>query len=341
MAISPEYQLWEFMKKYFNDDEVVEFAFKYFPEVLDDFGDGMSESDKIRNLVLYCKRRKKNSDLLQALNDERPESFHELDLASLEEATISAESPPDPILAKPETLPDAGFDIAQNNETAPTVFVHEKTGLEFIHIPAGEFISGEENEERKIPLPEYWISKTPITNKVYKQFIDANPDYKVPKIFLGVNNWDKDSRNYPEGRAEHPVTSISRKDAQAFCQWAGLSLPTTLQWEKAARGTDGRVFPWGNTVVTKELCNFGKNENGTTPVGRYSPQGDSPYGCVDMSGNVCEWCLDDANLGSNTRNGAWDKPREHMRITFHTSVVETWGYDGTGFRAVMNSSPSA
>jgi formylglycine-generating enzyme required for sulfatase activity len=90
------------------------------------------------------------------------------------------------------------------------------------------------------------------------------------------------------GITDHPVR-VSWHDAVAYATWAGKRLPSEEEWEKAARGTDGRKYPWGDEEPTPDLCNFGKNEGGTTPVGKYSPQGDSPYGCADMAGNVWEW----------------------------------------------------
>ena len=105
---------------------------------------------------------------------------------------------------------------------------------------------------------------------------------------------------------DHPVLQVSWHDAVAYAEWAGKRLPTEEEWEKAARGTDGRKYPWGDEEPTRDLCNFGKNEGGTTPVGKYSPQGDSPYGCVDMAGNVWEWTGSDFDAERKVlRGGSW------------------------------------
>jgi formylglycine-generating enzyme required for sulfatase activity len=99
-------------------------------------------------------------------------------------------------------------------------------------------------------------------------------------------------------KAQHPVVEVSWHDAKDFCAWAAqqldriVRLPTEAEWEKAARGVDGRIYPWGNEPPSPLLCNYNRNQGGTTPVGQYSPAGDSPYGCADMSGNVWEWCAD-------------------------------------------------
>jgi len=161
------------------------------------------------------------------------------------------------------------------NHNSPTAtnknYVEPKTGLEMIHIPGGEFLYGE--EKRLAYLPDYWIAKTPVTNAHYLRFVQTT-GYKRPIHWEG---------KYPLVEiAHHPVTYIDWQDAAAFADWLHVQLPPEEEWEKAARGIDGRDYPWGKKW--KPYANT--EETGaetTTPVGFYSPSGDSLYGCVDMS----------------------------------------------------------
>lgn len=200
----------------------------------------------------------------------------------------------------------------------PDRYIHEKTGIELIRIPAGPFLYGD--DKREIYLPEYWIGRAPVTNAQYKRFLDANQEYRLPFVdysWATHLHWDEKSRSYPADKADHPVL-VSWEDAEAFCDWAGLALPAEEQWEKAARGTDGRVWPWGDDTPTNLFANFGGAESGTSSVGKYSPKGDSPYGCVDMTGNVWEWTTTWYLLGKTRvlRGGSWNNYGRSTHTTF-------------------------
>ena len=145
----------------------------------------------------------------------------------------------------------------------------------------------EEQPQHEVALPEFEIGRYPVTNAEYAAFIEAT-GRAAPGSWRGGR--------FPEDLADHPVVSVSWRDALAYVNWLReqtgrpYRLPTEAEWEKAARGDDGRLWPWGNQEPDHDRCNFGNRVNGTTPVGQYSPAGDSPYGCADMAGNVWEWC---------------------------------------------------
>jgi formylglycine-generating enzyme required for sulfatase activity len=173
---------------------------------------------------------------------------------------------------------------------------------ELIRIPAGEFWMGSEEWDKEawddekprhqVYLPEYWLARYPVTNEEYQLFLSANPLHKAPHGWTGYN--------FPLGEARHPVVKVKWHDALAYCRWLSnvtgksYTLPSEAEWEKAARGPStgsggGRKYPWGNDWDASR-CNTSESKNGgTTPVGQYSPRGDSPYGLADMAGNVWEW----------------------------------------------------
>lgn len=195
-----------------------------------------------------------------------------------------------------------------------TLGQHERMGM--VPIPAGEFLMGstdkdgdakdDEKPQHKIYLSDYFIERTPVTNAAFRRFMEAGGyiNSMYWKEAIDAKRWqDGIFKDYSGERSEpaywadskwngdgQPVVGITWYEAVAYARWAGKRLPTEAEWEKAARGTDGRIYPWGNewdeTLANTKETGLGQ----TTPVGQYSPDGDSPYGMVDMAGNVFEWC---------------------------------------------------
>lgn len=155
-----------------------------------------------------------------------------------------------------------------------------------IVVPAGTFLMGSDSEktnaqnrpQHKVELAEYRIDKYPTTNAQYGRFV-ADAGYRPPL------DWDKGQ--VPRGAGLRPVTMVSWYDANNYCVWANKRLPKEQEWEKAARGDDGRRWPWGGKMNTS-LLNTYYTEGALTDVTRY-PKGSSPYGVMDMAGNVFEW----------------------------------------------------
>lgn len=158
-----------------------------------------------------------------------------------------------------------------------------------------------ENEipQRKIHLNAYLIDKYPVTNAQYKKFIESGG--YTQKAFWSDAGWQYIAQAKPlenkeldgvfQGESDCPAVNISWYEAEAYAAWAGKRLPTEAEWEKAARGDDGRIYPWGNEFDKTRLnCAEAKIEK-PTPVTNY-PQGQSIYGCFDMAGNVWEWTAD-------------------------------------------------
>jgi formylglycine-generating enzyme required for sulfatase activity len=192
--------------------------------------------------------------------------------------------------------------------------------IEMIRIPAGEFIYGEEGGF--LSLPEFWIGKNPVTNLEYAQFVAAT-------AYESLKHWKGETP--PEEITLHPVTFVSQLDGIAFAEWTGKRLPTQEEWEKAARGTDGRLYPWGD--LDDGRCNTTEAGIGTTsPVGQFSPAGDSPWGCVDMAGNVFEWTTSPSDKYFVLRGGSFNHGLDMAHCAFRVRHKPEFRFKNLGFR---------
>jgi len=245
-----------------------------------------------------------------------------------------------------------------------TVPCHAQPPEGMTEIPAGEFIMGlSENDikditrniggqkaelqsalpQHKVRLSPFYIDKLEVTNKEYKKFIEAT-GHQPPE-----EGWEDGSP--PKRKESHPVTFVTFNDAEAYCKWAGKRLPTEAEWERAARGTDGRYFPWGNKYKRKSYANTNKSRNrGTTKVGSFK-KGASPDGCYDMAGNVWEWTSSyylpypnsphkDEFYGKERRvlrGGSWDDPVNYAITAIRIKVTPNSSDELSGFRCAMDA----
>ncbi len=223
-------------------------------------------------------------------------------------------------------------------------------------VPAGEFQYGRANQV--MHLDAFSIAKYPVTHAQFNVFIRAD-DVDDPRWWQGFEKYKKQFSKASFPIANHPRESVSWYQAIAFTRWltvqyheAGLlepgeliSLPTEWQWEKAARGTDGRSYPWGDDFDVNRCNTLESNLRQTTPVGAYG-LGVSPYGCMDMSGNVYEWCLnkydrpsevqiDATNVPRVLRGGSFDRPRYDAAAVCRDRDLPFDDLSYRGFRLVV------
>jgi len=197
-----------------------------------------------------------------------------------------------------------------------------------------------EAPRRTVDLKGFLIDKYPVTNAQYKTFIDATK-HRPPRGWQG--------HNFPKGEDDHPVTNMFWQDADAYAKWAGKRLPTAEEWEKAARGMDGRAYPWGNEwsdEATRTDDDASPQTRAlTTPVGCF-PKGASPYGVMDLCGNVAEWTGTPSCPSNPKRGWAWYVVKgaggahgfkgnfrcAAVDFSAHTSRAHSW----LGFRCAMD-----
>jgi formylglycine-generating enzyme required for sulfatase activity len=203
---------------------------------------------------------------------------------------------------------------------------------DMILIPAGNFLMGD--EKQPVHVDAFYVDKYAVTNAEYAKFVGATGHSPPP-------NWEERGGTYPPDMASHPVVFVNWFDAQDYAAWAGKRLLTETEWEKAARGTDGRLYPWGDWF-DKAMCNASEAGTGeTTPVGKYSPFGDSPYKVSDMAGNVWEWTATDWAPGSSSkvqRGGSFVNRGSYARCAYRYLGVPEPRTPNVGFRCGMSVS---
>jgi formylglycine-generating enzyme required for sulfatase activity len=241
--------------------------------------------------------------------------------------------------------------------------------IEWVEIPGGEFKYGDTSEyaakPRMLTLPTFHISRYPVTCAQYQAFLDDPEGCADPRWIEGLAAGEDDRRVSEQyfKYANHPRDTVSCRQAMAFCRWFSwrlgggsdlkkvdewaVRLPTEFEWEKAARGTDGRVYPYEGDFDAPKCNAWETGLHQTSAVGIF-PNGASPYGVMDMSGNVWEWCLSDydkpatealkENLRSEgirvLRGGSWLNFRDYARAVYRYVIHPSIRNLNVGFRVV-------
>ncbi|MBF0347878.1 MAG: SUMF1/EgtB/PvdO family nonheme iron enzyme [Magnetococcales bacterium] len=228
---------------------------------------------------------------------------------------------------------------AQRPPDVPSIF-DLLPGLRMLPIPGGVFTMGEDQSEynhekpaHQVQLSPFYLAETPVTNQQYRRFLEENQTHPRPEYW----NDERFSNDL------QPVVGVTWNDAMKYCEWFSQEsgkeffLPTEAQWEYAARGTEGRRFPWGNDAPTPEHACFGL-DLGTgkpTPVGQY-PAGRGPFGHLDLAGNVWEWCRD-AWDGNAYQKSAASVVKDPLVITgdqdWYAVRGGSWGYPAVSLRS--------
>lgn len=273
-----------------------------------------------------------------------------------------------PLEAKAAPVPEAGL-AEQPVERPPTQ--PEKTPPrargkyepEMVHVPAGEFWMGsqdgdaeaweDEKPQHKVYLGEYWIGRYPVTVAEFRVFVEWTGHLTRQEKEHSEWTWraPRGKGSDTRGKDDHPVIGVAFHDALAYCCWLSgvtgshYTLPSEAEWEKAARGTDGRKYPWGDSPPDRSRCNIEGWFGDTTPVGKFSPGGDAPrfdnrFGCADMAGNVWEWTR--SLWGTDWEKPDWkysydpkDRKREDLRAGDEVRRVlrgGSWYFNGRNAR---------
>jgi formylglycine-generating enzyme required for sulfatase activity len=246
-----------------------------------------------------------------------------------------------------ETSPQPG-DIREQNEAERPPSTGP--GATMVVVPAGEFVMGGQpldvgTQSRVVFLPAFAIDRTEVTNADFAAFVRETGYLTVAEQHGDARSWRTYDRS---AMANLPVVFIAWDDANAYCVHAGKRLPTEAEWEKAARGADARLWPWGNEWDGSKTNSMERGQMGTTAVGAFAA-GASPYGLVDMAGNVWEWTASAYADGENLelqdsadartfrdagvlRGGSWRTMTAGTQVTYRKPAAPDYRRDTTGFR---------
>ena len=182
-----------------------------------------------------------------------------------------------------------------------------------VKIDGGRFIFGIDRKEygnttKKMLVKSFWIDKYPVTNIEYKLFIDSHPNIEIPFVdqdWAKEYSWDPKKRLYPQGSEYRPAVLVEYRHIKKYCSWLKKRLPTEVEWEKAARGSHGNFYPWGNDWVENACNSREMGVNMTTNVQKFEKYS-SEYGVTDLIGNVWEWTSNEYEYGGYViRGGSW------------------------------------
>ncbi|MDO8546827.1 MAG: formylglycine-generating enzyme family protein, partial [Nitrospirales bacterium] len=266
-----------------------------------------------------------------------------------------------PVQPKPEPKPVPEARVVPPSPTP----MHERVvtgrdGALMVLVPSGEFLMGNQAEEdappHRVYLDAFYIDRHEVTNGRYLKFVEATR-HRAPQHVVDPQYDLWAGTALSQGVADLPVVNVDWSDADAYCRWAGKRLPTEAEWEKAARGTDSRIYPWGNEAPSLARLNFSRRWQGVhtlQPVGNYEA-GNSPYGAQDMAGNVWEWVGDWYDAGAYAagparnpqgpssgsskilRGGSWTNSAETVRATHRREEDPDMRNSDSGFRCARGA----
>jgi formylglycine-generating enzyme required for sulfatase activity len=237
-------------------------------------------------------------------------------------ALATAQPTNPPVALNPTAGPSGGNETAGSERTSPD-------GMTEVFVPQGTFqmggvdpaAAGDEKPVHKVSLHSYWIDKLEVTNAMYLGCLTAGACQPPQSVKSATR---PSYFNNPDFN-DFPVANVTWADAAAYCKWAGRRLPTEAEWEHAARGNDVRTYPWGDTKPDSTTANFNYQSGDTTRVGSY-PGGASPFGALDMAGNVGEWVNDFYSGTFYNQNISSNPTGPNSRSNFFARVVRGGSY---------------